>query len=53
MKEIGLKAYRMSISWPRVLADGIGKVNEKGLDFYDKLVDELLQNGCLKLVQMI
>lgn len=45
MGEIGLKAYRLSISWPRVLPDGIGKINEKGLDFYDKLVDALLVNN--------
>ena len=45
MKQIGLKAYRFSISWPRVLPDGTGKINEKGLDFYDKLVDELIANG--------
>ena len=38
MKEIGLQAYRMSLSWPRILHNGIGKVNEKGLDFYDRLV---------------
>lgn len=44
MKEIGLKAYRLSISWPRVLPEGIGKINEKGLDFYDKLIDELVDN---------
>lgn len=45
MKQMGLKAYRFSISWPRVLPDGTGKINEKGLDFYDKLVDELIANG--------
>lgn len=45
MKKIGLQAYRLSISWPRVLPDGTGKVNEKGLDFYDRLIDELLENG--------
>ena len=45
MGEIGLKAYRLSISWPRVIPDGIGKVNEKGLAFYDRLVDALLENG--------
>ncbi len=43
MKVIGLHAYRASISWPRVLPEGIGTVNEAGLDFYDRLVDELLQ----------
>lgn len=45
MKEIGLKAYRFSISWPRVLPSGIGKINEAGLGFYDRLVDELLSAG--------
>ncbi len=35
----------MSISWPRILPNGIGKINEMGLDFYDRLVDELLENG--------
>jgi beta-glucosidase len=44
MKEIGLKGYRFSFSWPRVLPEGTGKVNDKGLDFYDALVDELLKN---------
>jgi beta-glucosidase len=42
MKEIGLHAYRLSVSWPRVLPTGVGQVNEKGLDFYDRVVDELL-----------
>ena len=42
MNKLGLHASRMSISWPRVLPNGIGKINEKGLDFYDKLIDELL-----------
>ena len=41
-KEIGLKGYRLSISWPRVIPAGVGAVNPKGLDFYDKLIDELL-----------
>jgi len=45
MKEIGLQAYRFSISWPRVMPDGTGAVNEKGLEFYDRLVDELLAAG--------
>lgn len=44
MKELGLKAYRFSISWPRVIPNGFGEVNEKGLDFYSALVDELLAN---------
>jgi beta-glucosidase len=45
MKSLGLKAYRFSISWPRVLPEGEGKVNEAGLDFYDRLVDGLLAAG--------
>lgn len=44
MKQIGLKAYRFSVCWPRVLPDGVGKINATGLGFYDRLVDELLKN---------
>jgi beta-glucosidase len=45
MAEMGLGAYRFSVSWPRVMPQGVGKVNEAGLDFYDRLVDELLAHG--------
>lgn len=45
MKELGLKIYRMSINWPRVLPKGRGEVNAKGLEFYDKLINELLRNN--------
>ena len=45
MKNLGVKSYRFSISWSRVFPDGSGKPNPKGLDFYNKLVDELLKNG--------
>ena len=44
MKELGLDAYRFSTSWSRILPDGNGAVNQAGLDFYDRLVDELLRN---------
>ena len=44
-KDIGLRAYRFSISWPRVIPAGTGPVNEKGLAFYDCLVDQLLAAG--------
>jgi beta-glucosidase len=44
MKELGLNAYRFSISWPRVLPKGRGEVNQAGLDFYDRLVDGLLES---------
>ena len=44
MRELGIGAFRFSIAWPRVLPSGRGRVNEAGLDFYDRLVDELLAN---------
>lgn len=43
ISELGVDSYRFSTSWSRVLPDGTGKVNKKGLDFYDELVDELLK----------
>ena len=45
IKDIGVKAYRFSIAWPRVFPDGTGSPNPKGLDFYNRLIDELLANG--------
>ncbi len=45
MAYIGLKSYRFSISWPRIFPDGKGKLNQKGLDFYSKLIDKLLENN--------
>lgn len=45
MRELGLKAYRFSISWPRIFPNGDGAVNAAGFDFYDRLVDELLAAG--------
>jgi beta-glucosidase len=45
MRELGLKAYRFSIAWARVLPEGRGRVNPQGLGFYDRLVDTLLENG--------
>jgi beta-glucosidase len=45
MKELGTKAYRFSIAWPRVFPDGTGTPNPKGLDFYKRLLDELSANG--------
>jgi len=45
MAELGTNAYRFSIAWGRVLPEGTGKVNKKGLDFYSRLVDELLKKG--------
>lgn len=45
IKRMGLKAYRFSVAWPRIMPEGTGPVNERGLDFYSDLVDELLKNG--------
>ncbi|MBR1125711.1 beta-glucosidase [Bradyrhizobium lablabi] len=45
IKDLGVKAYRFSIAWPRVFPEGTGKPNPKGLDFYNRLLDELLANG--------
>jgi len=52
MKEIGLKAYRFSLSWPRIIPEGTGTVNSAGLDFYDRLVDELLKSGITPFVTL-
>src|SRR5215471_6968268 len=45
IKDLGAKAYRFSIAWPRVFPNGDGAPNPKGLDFYNRLIDELLANG--------
>jgi beta-glucosidase len=44
MRELGIRAYRFSISWSRVLPNGTGKPNQAGLDFYNRLVDTLVEN---------
>ena len=45
MKELGYRAYRFSIAWPRIIPEGTGTVNEKGLDFYERLLDSLEEAG--------
>ncbi|HEY9617308.1 MAG TPA: GH1 family beta-glucosidase [Microcoleaceae cyanobacterium] len=45
MAELGVRHYRFSIAWPRIIPDGRGQVNEAGIDFYRRLVDTLLQHG--------
>ncbi|SEM02449.1 broad-specificity cellobiase [Stigmatella aurantiaca] len=45
MKSLGIRHYRFSVAWPRILPAGRGKVNQAGLDFYGRLVDALLEAG--------
>ena len=52
MRRLGLGAYRFSISWPRVLPRGRGAVNEPGLDYYDRLVDALLDANIVPFVTL-
>jgi len=52
MRELGIDAFRLSVAWPRVIPGGRGAVNAKGLDFYDRLVDELLGNGITPFVTL-
>lgn len=52
MREIGLKAYRFSIAWPRIIPSGSGELNRKGLDFYNRLVDGLLEAGIQPFVTL-
>jgi len=50
MKEMGLKAYRFSISWPRIYPKGKGEVNPKGIEFYHRVIDSLLEAGIEPIV---
>lgn len=52
IKALGAQAYRLSISWPRVLPAGTGEVNAKGLEFYDRLIDHLLEAGVTPYVTL-
>jgi beta-glucosidase len=52
MKEMGVHTYRFSTAWPRIIPDGTGPVNPRGLDFYDRLVDALLAAGIDPMVTL-
>ena len=45
IKALGIRNYRLSISWSRILPTGEGRPNPKGLDYYNRLIDDLLKNG--------
>ena len=52
MRELGIDAFRFSIAWPRILPEGRGRVNHEGLDFYDRLLDELLESDIRPFVTL-
>ncbi len=52
MRDLGLQAYRFSVSWSRILPEGTGRVNQAGIDFYSRLVDELLANDIEPLLTL-
>ncbi len=52
MEELGVNSYRLSLSWPRIFPEGRGRANQKGIDFYDKLFDELLSKNITPFVTL-
>jgi putative 6-phospho-beta-glucosidase len=52
MKEMGMKVYRFSFSWARIIPDGDDEINEKGLEFYHNVIDELIKNDIIPFVTL-
>lgn len=52
MKELGMKTYRFSIAWARIIPDGDGEVNQKGIDFYNKVINKLIENNIVPFVTL-
>jgi len=52
MQELGMKAYRFSVAWSRIIPDGDGAVNPRGIAFYNKIIDKLLQCGITPMVTL-
>ena len=53
LKQLGVRAYRFSIAWSRILPEGSGRVSEQGLMFYHRLIDGLVENGILPIVTLL
>ncbi len=52
LQSLGAQSYRFSVAWPRILPDGAGAINQRGLDFYRRLVDDLLRRGIRPLITL-
>lgn len=52
MRKVGLNSFRLSLQWCRIFPDNTGKLNEKAVDFYNKVIDELISNGILPIVNL-
>lgn len=52
MAEMGLESYRFSVSWPRIIPNGTGEVNPKGIEFYNNIIDECLKYGIVPFVTL-
>ncbi len=52
MKELGMKTYRFSVSWARIIPDGEGEINQKGIEFYNKVIDKLIECGIKPFVTL-
>lgn len=52
MAEMGLESYRFSVSWPRIIPDGDGEINQRGIDFYNSIIDECLKYGIVPFVTL-
>ena len=50
LKDLGVNTYRFSIAWPRILPNGMGEINEKGIEHYHQLIDKLVENGIEPMV---
>ena len=52
MKELGMKVYRFSISWARIIPNGDGEINPKGVEFYNNVINCLLENGITPMITL-